>query len=292
MDNQIIKSCFQEAEVPVSFYKRGPFGKDSLSINITKGEVKIWAGNSDLDIIPDPVHKQLVINVKEGNREIKATYSKYIREIDYDNLDGDTDDEKCVSYINSLTTDSILSRINVNLNTRVRPKVISSTLKNDNYGIGLIIKLLYKIRGSKFTFLVGYDEPTSQSPFVSRLKGREVIKSVKEAHKKLRPKDISKRALRQGEWFFDPVSKDLNKELYENMTHRKHLNHFYGSGVWRWNLGSHRAGKVINHNKNMYAIGKIEDVRKGRHEPITLTKWHRVVRNNELVGTNNSGSWD
>ena len=130
------------------------------------------------------------------------------------------------------------------------------------------------------TFLVGYDESSSDVPFICQLK--KPVSTVKEAHEELLPKNVKldKKHKRQGEWFFNPVSQKLNKELFSKRMKTQRL----GEQPTQWwqAKGSHEA-TVVKHKNKTYAIGTVKDTRKGHHEPLVLTSFHEVIRNNEVV---------
>jgi len=121
-------------------------------------------------------------------------------------------------------------------------------------------------------FLIGKDE---KRVFISQL--REQPKSVKDAHRILRPKGLTRAALRQGEWFFQPATKDELKKL-EKLVGK--------TTSWSTKLESnsrHHASVMIKVGKEKFVTGAVHDERKDRHEPIFMNKWYRVVRNLEMV---------
>ena len=152
-------------------------------------------------------------------------------------------------------------------------------------------------------FLVGKDE---KSTFICQLP--EQANSVAEAHKVLRPKDISKNAIRVGEWFFDPVTDKELKSVLANIEYD--WDHLIISQDNAWscrtntidsetldeyidpsdvNSDNHQAQLVAYTNENTYVMGTITDTRK-THKDVFLNRWHRVVHNRELI--NDSDKWD
>ena len=118
--------------------------------------------------------------------------------------------------------------------------------------------------------LMGYDE---MRQFIAALPGR--ASTVEEAHALLRP-SVGERALRQGEWFFEPAAP---AELAAIRRARQR-----GARAVFGPLepgSSHRASVVLVEGQR-FAIGKIVDNRVGHHKPVLLEDWHRVVRNTEL----------
>lgn len=149
---------------------------------------------------------------------------------------------------------------------------------------------------SDMHFLVGYDE---QKCFIARLP--EAAATVAQAHRILRPKNLTRDAVRQGEWFFDPLTIKGSEQIDARIK-SEDISTLNGIHGWRWTRGrgsatlgpntlwttcrlennsTHRAQSVIVLDGVMYAKGKISDSRTSRHHSIILDRWHRVVRNNE-----------
>lgn len=105
--------------------------------------------------------------------------------------------------------------------------------------------------------------------------------SVKQAHEALRPKSLPKeKVIRQGEWFFVPVSDFTPGIVHRNTA----INRFIP-----------RAGKPhivdeIGIADGVYARG---GVRHPDHKTIKLRGWHRVVKNLEVVQNRSilGGTW-
>lgn len=126
---------------------------------------------------------------------------------------------------------------------------------------------------SVVNFLVGFDE---NSKFICALKKQP--KSVVDAHEMLRPKDVPKGSIRQGEFFFVPATKKEVKKIVKSRV--------FESRPLELN-SSHIASTTVmtgkNSHKVKYAIGVVNDERGAkRHKPLILSSWHRVVRNNEI----------
>ena len=128
-------------------------------------------------------------------------------------------------------------------------------------------------------FLLGFDE---KHTFICQLP--EKPKSVADAHKILRPKGLSDKAVRVGEFFFDPV--DFTRSLWLQSN-------------FDWNCsvdpddyyGNHRASIISQDgDDNVYCMGLVWD-NEDRHDEILLDGWHKVVKNTELENEN-SGAWD
>jgi len=123
-----------------------------------------------------------------------------------------------------------------------------------------------KSRVSTTCFLIGVDE---KKHFISVLK--KIVSSVEEAHEELRPDGISDKAVRHGEWFFDPVPPRKAQEVLSQCFFKRR----------RLEEDSSHESSVGYHDGKKYAFGRVSDTRKDYHKPIVLTTLHRVVRNNE-----------
>jgi hypothetical protein len=149
-------------------------------------------------------------------------------------------------------------------------------------------QLQFRTKATTTSFLVGYDTHASR-PFISQL--RNPVNTVEEAHKELLPQGVKLKpdCKRQGEWFFNPVSQRLNKQLM----HKVGTCHIgpIDAKTARWPYSTHK-GVTLQHDKKIYALGTIKDNRKGRHEPLCLDTWHEVIRNNEVEVAAKSATWD
>jgi hypothetical protein len=139
---------------------------------------------------------------------------------------------------------------------------------NEHFHQAIIRPTSGRYRGEDF--LVGMDETSN---FVCRLP--VLVESVDRAHEILRPMGVMPHTIRQGEWFFVPAVKcACGAELGVG-------NH---KGGQRTRLGgtTHVAALAVNHMDRMYAMGRIEDDRSGRHAPVDLgEKWHEAFHNTE-----------
>ena len=158
------------------------------------------------------------------------------------------------------------------------------------------LNIKYQITAPESTqcFLVGKDE---SHYFISQLP--EVARNVNRAHEILRPK-VRKNAVRIGEWFFDPVSRKKNDELLRAAFSNDKSGYYMGKGTWYHeytftdefgNLDSdeawsdnHRCCISLHKNRETYVFGEIYDVDK-RHDPVFLNRFHKIVRNNEVINT-------
>jgi hypothetical protein len=133
--------------------------------------------------------------------------------------------------------------------------------------------------GSMRRFLCGNDE---RHLFVAQFDGGT---SVRDAHRQLKPREVREaersgagRILRQGEWFFAPLSA-LEKRLFDlDLAETPYI-------VRRWeSLGGngrpHMADFVVRlEGRRVYARGAI---RHPDHKTLVLGEWRRVYRNAEV----------
>lgn len=154
---------------------------------------------------------------------------------------------------------------------------------------------------ARWTFLLGTDE---RSQFISALPKR--VRTVNAAHKALRPKGITEKTTRQGEWFFVPATRTEAKKLDAMVAHDPSKvepvwlgaadDKVFNSGR-EWDKDepehadetdtSHAAFTSLHMDDHLFVTGYIVDDRtpegrNSRHEPLWLPDWHRVVRNLEI----------
>lgn len=158
-----------------------------------------------------------------------------------------------------------------------------------------------KVPGSTMYFLVGIDE---SSVFISELP--KAVTSVAGAHKLLRPEGVTSKALRQGEWFFEPVDKLTTERIEQylkgdeapknNRAKRLRTNQTLGMTrsrnvtleTYALELAlptTHTVAEAVKLNNVCYARGKVSDRRLGHHDSLELKTWHRIYRNGEVVST-------
>ena len=124
---------------------------------------------------------------------------------------------------------------------------------------------------TEMTFLMGWDE---DDMFISQLPKR--VASVGAAHRLLRPVEISDRALRQGEWFFDPV---VDPKVIEGLTRKYDSYSSADRRVGNDALDDHEISIIMCLGKHDYGMGYVTN---DRHKTLYLPGWHRIVRNNEI----------
>ena len=283
------------AGLRVSPYLRGPLGAESFCLSLSReNTVRFWLGAAQVEFDVDRKLRQVVVAAHEKERQITRTYSvslsssteygvfierarglfpvtaagMVLGDVEILDTDAVTEDKKSRRVVRPWRD----SRNRMRYNVRVR---CTGTIPE----------------GQPNHLLIGFDE---NSQFISVLPKR--AETVAEAHQVLRPKGISDKAKRQGEWFFDPVSKAVATKIEKHIRmHGEKVIETNRSLVirrprQRWVLAdqsSHHARKWLQIGKVVYVSGEIYDTRLARHKPLNLgDTWHRVVRNAEvdLVG--------
>ena len=123
------------------------------------------------------------------------------------------------------------------------------------------IEFVLDVPKTEIYLLVGYDE---DDLFISALPAKAT--SVKKAHEILRPEGLSKKAIRTGEFFLEPVEK-LPTSLHDKYLER---------GI---HDSDHIADFMVMKYDSQYVTGQIEHK---RHKTVVLNTWYKVVRNNEI----------
>ena len=274
-------------------YKRGPSGKEPFIIAVESnkkgGHLKIWEGESNIEVITDKKHRQAILNVKERPRSI----TRKTRVTWYNNEEPTMEqmEHELREYfpVNVVGGSFKFKNVKVKKDTTYNTETQKEQPRDNFYYATISGEVTWKTNSRRtMSFLVGFDE---RHHFVSMLP--ETASSVEEAHAILRPKGLSKEAKRQGEWFFDPVSQKKARELTNFIVANS-------SKVRARDLevnSSHRALQLVEIDKTKYVTGLVRDSREYRHEGLFLDGWHRVVRNLERVfrasGANRrSETWD
>lgn len=271
-----------------------PGGAFLISVDRKKeaGEILLNEGNAKIACYVDPKFRQAVLHVLERDRKITRTVTSkhYGRE----------------KPSRSWATDELRACFPVRVQGDVDwqyedVRIEKSSVDDYDYSLRRKVKTFsyWKISGKvtaviesrdKHDFLVGMDETAH---FIAALP--QPVKSVAEAHEVLKPREAEERAearqinrrakpLRQGEWFFRPVSASLQRKLTEyvklnpGQVSARRLE-FESSHVAKQCVRLHRLTGGIP--AGTYAIGLILDRRAGHHEPLLLDRWHRVDRNRE-----------
>lgn len=186
MDQAI--QALTDAGIPTALYSRAPAGKHIFTIGIgdrfKKTErVCIWPGNVTLAAVNiDKAQRQAIFNVYEETLYLTATAND-ITQWQHAKID-DHFEYMFTHYLNVRVPDE-------------SKYVGCEKLSNTRY------KITVEIPASTRSFLIGYDtDLIKDSIFISMLP--EVVGCVNDAHEVLRPPNVPKDTLRQGEFFFIP----------------------------------------------------------------------------------------
>lgn len=287
-------------------YKRNPLPGTNLIFNpgVSGKKIYVYADpeNAEIDVRRSKRHTQAVIHAVEPRRKIVSN-------------------EKVQTWISSTSTfktaqEDVLQRAkNTEAGVTIASKGVRRSYVIEERGLKEIKKALKTVGDggfnnsyynitvkatviapkTKITMLVGKDESRH---FISALPER--VHSVPEARELLRPNNVPKGSLRQGEFFFVPI--ELTREDMDYMFMRA-LNGKYKEvfNEGRWNVKltkrRHRLESFSSHSASIKALfpkghkyynktivkGTIKDSRRGRHSTLHLDSWHEVIRNKEIV---------
>lgn len=291
-------------------YKRAPIAKEMTTLTLdNKNLYRHWM-NTDTSKIEaefDKKYRQAALNITEDRIEVIRRVRLWGWMMGQRFNRDDTDRPYTEEMINSIIKNlEHRGKENFALEARGR-RIKSARLVNPDRvrnalseGRGRNIREVYIEVTATFpnretNLLIGFDEVAQ---FISMLPER--AKSVEHAHKILKPKGIGPKtdAKRQGEWFFIPASKTAIKQI-EAKVKRNPRSVVHGpiNGSSHWRSTTTHRGTYVNLDGTRYAIGIITDSRKGRHEPLILSGWHKVIRNNEIqprgtTATQRTRYWD
>ena len=291
-----------------------------LEISIELNEtVRISPGKVDIKVFVDPAHKQLVMWADEQARTRKERCglyftNKHIRAAGREALTKRF--EQGHGFPASLPEGTKYKIIDKIAKGSGVPGPLKGKAESPSYAFCTVEATIPK---SEQTFLIGTDE---HSQFVCGLPER--VKTVKAAHKSLRPSDVPANAPRQGEWFFVPATAEEKKKVeqtiasdYEELgslwlgsadigavsmwtpddayhDNQEDTSHAAYTGV----LFRYKPGNSKTFRKALFVRGYVVDDRRPdgrqpRHKPLWLHDWHRVVRNLEInVPGQDSETWD
>lgn len=291
----------EKYRIPASAYANPPDGKAVATLSRSPGvpgQLLIWPGTTaEISIVGDRKLRQAVITIKEDERVVTASGH---RSIWFTSHWTETEIKRRLNPSSYWTGPSIPTN-----GTKFSfKKIEESDTVDATYP--RYVNIRYTIEAvvpeSTERFLVGLDEV---GLFISRLPRRDYA-SVQEAHEALRPKIVPEGALRQGEFFFVPVTKA--EQAYIDKLPEERTNPALGSLTWETGLkakgntyvrrleasSSHGATKAfslpsaaVSKKFSKYPLvvsGTVLDSRVGRHKPLDLgDTWYHVVRNNELI---------
>jgi hypothetical protein len=267
------------AGLDIRQYKRSPGSAGEAVLAVSNDIIYFWPGDAEVDLVEtDGDVRQALLRVTEDARVLTRTYQVWT----YDGL--------------RPRPEIVRGNFPVSLPTTAKYKVVTaerqpaqtSTYAYDRTACYWEFKVEATVPETSITFLLGYDE---QHQFVCALPGHP--SNMRAAHKSLRPSGLSRGTVRQGEWFFDPAVDGEMQESLSLALNRK-IAKDWSNGFTPLNVNSngHR-GLNVHQDGQQYAIGAIVDTR-GRHAPLVLARWHKVVRNLEqqVDERRRSRSWD
>jgi hypothetical protein len=249
-------------------YKRGPLGAAVMALRVTTlpsvggaQGIRLWTGMADFNITDiNPKHRQAVVALDEAKRKVTRQYNiGSWRELSDRDL-----------------TASARRNFPVTMPGSPRFHVQEHSVEVENTRSGK--RWHYRVTASmtspatEMTVLMGLDET---SHFISALPER--VGTVPEAHEVLRPNDVPEGSLRQGEWFFIPATEKEIAQVVASLSSETRI----GKNMER--SSSHRGLVVPVPGLGRFTIGTVQDSRSGRHAPLLLKDWHRIVRNTEIV---------
>lgn len=279
---------------------------NSILFTLNRGEMSIFAPcyNDKLSIKYDLNKdlKQIVLSIRE-----EAYTYKHKLEIDQIHVSTTLDNSDIIyNYILEELTEDIPSHINNAIfadnasdnfddyidksnYSSFKKKIKKDILKAQSFSrstFNFDFTFALKVPKRTTNLLIGYDHD-SKEPFICQLP--KFCQSVKAAHNSLIPKEaIGKKYLRQGEWFFIPVTnnKEKNKIFVNDIAINKDIQtHIFG-----FNNGKNHVAELIcsdTSSSDHYVRGEITSI---NHDLIKLNSWHKVVRNREII--NREKIWD
>lgn len=277
-------------------YRKPPVGVNTFSLGISHNPevVRLWSGRTaTVNVVNgDPDRKQAIINVEEGKRAIE-------RRVTIKNW--------WAGSGHPPTKIDFTGRFPIVIpNAQFAVTGIKRTDSRGSHDYASYqATVTARAPHMNQSFLVGMDEVAY---FCAVLPVNAT--TIKSAHQALRPSGLSKVAIRQGEWFFTPATKD------ELRTIKRVLKTYSEPHPGRWEhptyatvggvrvrimpleaMSSHHAATLVIPGTGRFAIGDVTDSRTGHHAPLPLADWHRVTRNAEVIDTRRNtvqrrSSWD
>ncbi len=243
----------------------------------TNDVIKVYCRDGvKISIHIDKKHKQALIQTDEKAEVIDHTESQ--------------------TFGTAWSTDEInkwfkdLSNLNTIRVPGTKIKIIKLNIENKTDFLKGTATLKLHIPARKTILLAGIDE---SAHFICMLPETAKVSTVEQAHKFLRPKGLSNKAVRQGEFFFDPLSDKQILDLFTNKIFIKDALidgqvNLERNSTHIANIGFYNNDDYYKQNPKMpvYVMGKIFCTRKGTHKYLILKRWHKLVRNNEVKQQN------
>lgn len=264
------------AGIDARAYARGPAGVRAFVASIDPhpkaGRLWIWEGKSEIEVATNKRQRQGVLNVAEEGRTVTLTLhtEAYQR-----SEAGRAVDFRPEEEIRDQAIEQMRQRWSLPLHTHYEAR-IRFMPKSLRSGSAAQVVVTAIAPASNTSLLVGMDETHH---FVAQLP-RVGVKSVAHAHRLLKPREAREPGTkRQGEWFFVPERNEIvQQRLMKDLPGMEH-------NVPLEKGSSHVAEHLLRWRARFYVLGTVSDTRRGRHAPLLLTEFHRVVRNREIVFT-------
>jgi hypothetical protein len=268
----------RQAGIRAAEYKRGPFGRDVFALSIqprhSEGTVTVNQGTAGITVRGDKARRQAVVSVIEKDRVVVRNTAAHFS----DRLTASVElgDRPSIGEIHRSLRENFTAIMPVGTSWSYGRCSYSSTEQvsygqQTTYALHVKCKVTARVNNQTTNhFLIGMDETRN---FIAALPDKP--RSVKHAHKMLRPARLRKDSLRQGEWFFEPIR---NAKLKTQLSRFAII-----LKPTRLENTTHHAKTAIKYNGVLYAIGFITDDRRGHHAPTLLKDWHKVVRNKEAT---------
>jgi hypothetical protein len=253
-------------------YAKPPVTKDVFVLSIlpkgNEGTIAIHQGQAKVDVHGSKVERQAVLSVVERGRIV----TRQVKTVRYQKEKPNT--EQAQSALRSAfpiqMNEAKWSYSNIKIEDA--KKQVTGQPGNKTWRItGTVTASV----GKKTTnnFLLGVDESHN---FIAPLPKK--VASVHDAHMLLKPKGLRAGSLRQGEWFFEPCTKEECAKFDEMVDEKGNTR------VQSIELGqsTHIVKSGMRVDNVIYAIGFVTDKRHGHHASLFLPKWHKVVRNKEI----------
>lgn len=296
--------------ITASFYSRPPDKKHIFTIGKQSGvpgTIMLWPGSreTEITVVPDKKLHQAVLKVHEPKHTLTFTYTIWhFLSISHGEALQTAADWLGSGPASDYWAGAILPK-GTHYRFAPRSKWVTKMGKNDTR-LKTAIPIIATVPATTQYFLVGRDE---LAQFVCALP--KEAKTVEEAHKILRPKGVPEGSLRQGEFFFVPVTakhkktlQALEKEnpkigkcswepnrLEPNSSHRAERRLVLVSGKVE-NLNNFQISRLGSQEYKTLVKGKITDNKTGHHSPLVLDDWHYAIRNTELQAPPKARRWD
>ena len=166
-------------------YEKAPLELEIFAVTIEHRQIRPWAGTAMFQVVGDAKRRQAVLNVSEAGRQLTREYH-----VPRHLVRAAASSEQMATIVAHhfpvfVPGGRMAGFAVVGENRRLHATRVRATMEAPK---------------SNTHLLMGYDE---MRQFIAALPGR--ASTVEEAHALLRP-SVGERALRQGEWFFEPAA--------------------------------------------------------------------------------------